>query len=141
MRYDMQPGDVFMMAVKLNKVDALRPLLEPFDWKNIPAISQNDLDRAFVICCQNNYVELARLLLPGADISSKYFIGLAWALQKNYMEIVDLIATKITPAQMANVDYCMKCSHNADKWQQYRLHQTLSQTVCEWSTDNNSRKM
>lgn len=137
----MEPSDVFMMAVKLNKVDALRPLLEPFHWDNIPALSQKDVDRAFVVCCQNNYIELAQLLLPGADITSERFLCLAWALQKNYMEIVDLIATKITPAQMSNVDYYMKCSHNADKWQQYRLHQTLSQTVCEWGADNNSRKM
>lgn len=137
----MQPGDVFMMAVKLNKVDALRPLLEPFDWKNIPAISQNDLDRAFVICCQNNYVELAHLLLPGADISSEGFICLAWALQKSHIEIVDLITTKITPDQMSNVDYQMKSYFNIGKWEQHKLHQALSQAVRELGAASNSRKM
>ena len=137
----MQPTDVFMMAVKLNRVDALRPLLEPFHWDNIPAISQKDVDRAFVVCCQNNYVELAQLLLPGADITSEKFLCLAWALQKNHMEIVDVIATKITPDQMSNVDYHMKWSHKWEKWQQYKLHRTLTQTVSQLGENKISRKM
>lgn len=137
----MLPGDVFMMAVKFNKIDALRPLLEPFDWKNIPAISQKHVDRAFVICCQNNYVELAQLLLPGADIANESFMGLSWALQKDHVEIVDIITKEMTVSQLSKVDAHMKWSHNAEKWQQYKLRQTLTLTVMELGAANTSRKM
>lgn len=137
----MEAGDVFMMAVKFNKVDALRPLLEPFDWANIPALSQKDVDRAFIICCQNNYVELAQLLLPGADIANERFMGLTWALQKDHFEIVDIIIRKMTVVQLSNADGHMKWSPNAEKWQQYRLRHALTQTVGELGSNNTSRKM
>lgn len=78
----MQPSEVFMIAVKFNRVDALRPLLDPFDWSNIPTLTQKDIDRAFVVCCQNNYPDLAQLLLPGTDLAYEHFMGLSWALQK-----------------------------------------------------------
>lgn len=137
----MRPCDVFMMAVKLNTVDALRPILDPFNWDNISALTQEDIDRAFVVCCQNNYVELAQLLLPGADISAERFMGLTWAVQKDHLEIVDIIAQKMTPSQHSIVDGHMKWSHNAEKWQQYKLRQTLTQEVSELGANTISRKM
>jgi len=130
-----------MMAIKLNKVDALRPLLDPFDWSNISGLAQKDIDRAFVVCCQNNYVELAQLLLPGADISSDRFMGLSWAVQKEYMEIVDMIVQKMTPSESSIVDGHMKWSHNAEKWQQYKLRQTLTQEISELGVNKISRKL
>lgn len=138
----MQAGEIFLMAVKFNTVSALRPLLEPFDWANIPAISPQDINRGFVICCQNNYVELAQLLLPGANIADDNFHGLCWALSKDHLDIVRLIATRIDEFPMTAVDAEKMKNFNVwDKWQNWMVHNNLTKTVANLGTGNSARKM
>lgn len=138
----MQAGEFFLIAVKFNKVSALRPLLEPFDWKSIPAISPQDINRAFAMCCQNNYVELAQLLLPGADLADDHFNGLCWALSKDHTEIIKLIASRMDEFTFTRVDMDrMKDFHVWDKWQNWKLRNDLTQTVANLGATPTPRKM
>lgn len=138
----MQAGEMFLMAVKFNKVSALRPLLDPFDWKSIPAISPQDINRAFEICCQNNYVELAQLLLPGADLADDHFNALCWALSKDHTEIIKLIASRMDGFTITAIDTeKMKNFDVWNKWENWKLRNDLTQTVANLGATSPSRKI
>lgn len=138
----MLAGEMFLMAVKFNKMDTLRPLLEPFDWKNIPAISPQDINRGFVICCQNNYVQLAQLLLPGANVADDHFNGLCWALSKDNVEIIQLIASRSDEFSFTALDIeKMKNLNVWEKWQNWKLRNDLVQIVDKSGTAHTARKM
>lgn len=138
----MLTNDVFMTAVKFNKVDVLRPVLDPFDWGEIPSITQDHLDRAFVICCQNNYVELAQLMLPSVDLACNRFNGLCWALLKDHHDILNLIVTRIDTFPIPpEVVEKMKNVGVWERWEQFQLHNALTQATNKAGVSSSNRKI